>query len=356
LHGTLKPQYEVDRNMHNLGKKVVRRAISKLGRHRWPVFDSHLLILAYHRVLPKADKRFSREQPGMRVSPETFEKNLQWASKFFQFISLGEWLELSKAGLAPKGKYCAVTFDDGWIDNYQYAFPILKKHSVPATIFCVGNMIDNRPDYWPGRLTNLVEVVSARNDGNFDATESPELAWLVKTCESSAVNWRQPKQEDFDKIIEAVKVYTDSEIVGFIDKTKTALSLDYSEQRQVVSSLEIADMLNSGLIEVGSHTTNHIRLIESTSPATLHSEIVQSRELLSSKLGCEVKLFCYPNGHHPDAAEKLVAAHYLGGCTLDRGWNRASNDFSVLKRVNLHEDVASDRDNFQSMLSGIKGM
>lgn len=342
--------------MNHLGKKIVRKAVSKFGRHHWPVVDSHLLILAYHRVLPKADKRFSREQPGMRVSPETFEKNLQWASKFFQFISLGEWLELSQSGLAPKGKYCAVTFDDGWIDNYQYAFPILKDHSVPATIFCVHNMIDNRPDYWPGRLTSLVEAICANEDDSYVAFQRSELAWLVEACESSGVNWSHPQQGDFDKIIEAIKIYTDNEIYDLIDKTKVTLSLEYSEQRQVVSTVELADMLNSGLIEVGSHTSNHIRLLESTSSATLYSEVVESRELLSSKLGCEVKLFCYPNGYHPDAAERLVASHYLGGCTLDRGWNKDTDPFSVLKRVNLHEDVASDRDTFQSMLAGIKRM
>lgn len=330
-------------------KKIGRKLISNFGRHRWPGFTSNLLVLAYHRVLPISDERFLKEQPGMRVSPETFEKNMKWVREHFQFISLKEWLELVKVGSAPRGKYCAVTFDDGWIDNYQYAFPILERLRIPATIFCVANMIDSCEDYWPQRLTSLVAAT------DFDAIKGTSLdeniVWLLKACANESINWQNPRQEDFHRIIEAVKVYTDEELRQLIHQTKVALSLEYVEERQVLNSMELEEMLKSGLIEIGSHTTNHIRLSDATNADILKREIVDSRDLISAKLKCSVDLFCYPNGFHPKSAELLVADNYLGGCILERGWNKSSDDFFALKRVNLHEDVASERDSFGAMLA-----
>ena len=337
--------------MHSLSKQIVRQTIAIAGRHRWPIWDSRLLILTYHRVLPKHDSRFSREQPAMRVSPETLDRNLKWAGEHFKFISLCEWLERSKAGSAPKGKFCAVTFDDGWADNYQYAFPILKERQVPATIFCVTNMINGQADYWPGRLSNLViKVADAGKIQNY--IDNHAFSWLRNACQDSAISWQNPSQTDLNKMIEAAKIYSDREINKFIDDTKSVLALNYEEPRQVVNIDEILEMQRSGLIEIGSHTSNHTRLKASTEAKVLQEEVVDSKDALAAIIDSEVKIFCYPNGYHPACAETLVADTYLGGCTLDSGWNRPGDNFSALKRVPVHEDVADSKSSFKSMLSG----
>lgn len=95
------------------------------------------IILAYHRVLPDA------AGVTLAVSCADFERQLQYLlKKKYTFVCLKDYL-------SAKGKVCAVTFDDGYADNYYYAWLILKKYNIPATIFLTTAYIgQQKPFYW----------------------------------------------------------------------------------------------------------------------------------------------------------------------------------------------------------------
>lgn len=95
------------------------------------------IILAYHRVLPETSG------VTLAVSCADFERQLQYLlKKKYTFVRLKEYL-------SAKGNVCAVTFDDGYADNYYYAWPILKKYDIPATIFLTTDYIGrHKPFYW----------------------------------------------------------------------------------------------------------------------------------------------------------------------------------------------------------------
>ncbi len=92
-------------------------------------------ILAYHRVHPTAGS----DTPSL--SPEAFERQMSLLEKRWRPIPLStlvDWLE-GKQTLAPKA--VVVTFDDGTDDHFSYAYPILKRHGIPATVFMItGNV------------------------------------------------------------------------------------------------------------------------------------------------------------------------------------------------------------------------
>ena len=120
--------------MRALIKIIIFRLVSLVGRHHWPVLSSSLVVLAYHRVLPRSDQRFDVEQPTMSVTMETLESNLLWAKENFKFIDLTEWLEKCREGNPPVGKYCAITFDDGWIGISGFIFLLAIKTSIPSIL------------------------------------------------------------------------------------------------------------------------------------------------------------------------------------------------------------------------------
>ncbi len=338
--------------MINVVKQLIKFLVTIFGKHRWPCNGSALIILAYHRVLPKSDPRYDFEQPMMVVTPETLDTNLHWVAEHFNFISLNQWLTLCNRGRAPKGKYCAITFDDGWIDNIEYALPILKKHDAPATIFCVASMINNKPNYWPGRVTALLNKVLSMPHAE-SIFENSAFVWLKKSCINSPnINWLKLSTQDHSNIIENLKIYKDMEINSFIDNTKSELGLGYEDERQVLSKDELKSMLATGMIEIGSHTVNHIRFDAETDATILNYEIIESKKQLAQILDVEVNTFCYPNGYHSDRSANIAKQNYTGACTLERGWNRPSTDFSKLRRISFHEQVANNYNHFKSRLSG----
>ena len=98
-------------------------------------------IMMYHMIskqLPKTKKS------GLRVSPEMFERHLKYFSdNNWSFIKMSELLEHDT-----QEKVVAITFDDGYEDNYSEAFPLLKKYNACATLYLV---IDRHQNDWSAK-------------------------------------------------------------------------------------------------------------------------------------------------------------------------------------------------------------
>jgi len=338
--------------MKQLIKSNIKSLASIIGRHKWKPRQPNLLILAYHRILPKSDPRYLYEQPTMVVTPETFDQNLAWTAKYFEFISLSQWLKGFASNTLEAKNYCAITFDDGWIDNLYYALPVLEKYRAPATIYCVANMLEGKQNYWPGLLTTLIRECARRfPTGSY--LDKSAFDWLKHACQNrSDINWTAPLTRDIDIIVELVKIYRDLEIFQHIEETRSALNLDYCDERQLLNVTELKAMIATGLIEIGSHTSHHIRLTSETQNDVLHREIVDSKKILAQLLDVDIETFCYPNGYHPENAANMVGQHYLGACTLEKGWNSCHSNTAKLRRVSLHETTARNKNHFHARLSG----
>ena len=96
-------------------------------------------ILLYHSVSPS--ESIYTSGLNVNVTPSNFDSQLSYLSKNYDVVSLDEIVSLTKKRADYTNKV-ALTFDDGFMDNYTYAFPILKKYNLPATIFLVGESIN----------------------------------------------------------------------------------------------------------------------------------------------------------------------------------------------------------------------
>ena len=141
-------------------RSVVGRTLTA-SPHFWRALSGRALILMYHRVLPKHETAVGFVQAGMYVTPATFQCHLQWLTQHFQVVTLRSLVEKWDRGdWDDSARYCAITFDDGWVDNYRYAYPLLRAYGAPATIFLPTALTGTREWLWSDRLGYLLTVAA----------------------------------------------------------------------------------------------------------------------------------------------------------------------------------------------------
>jgi len=114
-----------------------------------------LPIAMYHSVMPSAIKGNA-----LIVSTKTFERQMRFLKeKNYSVISLEQAAACISQGKRLPPRAIVLTFDDGYEDNYRYAFPILKKYGLPATVFMIVNDIGK-----PGKLT-LDQMMQMKDSG-----------------------------------------------------------------------------------------------------------------------------------------------------------------------------------------------
>lgn len=340
--------------MSNPAKRIVKRGLQHLASRLGPQVRTpskpQLLVLMYHRILPRDDIRARIEEPGMMVAPDNFRRQLQLVHRHFEVIQLSDWLARRAAGQNLPARACAITFDDGWADNHEFAYPVLQETATPATIFLVSDMIGTREQFWPERLARLLTSVALQHP---DSWSHPTLAWLRDSHTGYSFSNTPPTSGEITDLVNTAKQYPDAEVHARLDTTRDALGLDEGEPpASLLDWDQVREMLASGLVEAGSHTCRHTRLQADTPPDLVAHEISASKQAIEQQTGKPVQTFCFPNGDYTDSALAMVRRHYTGAVTTRSGWNSVDTDSHCLSRIGIHDDVSQDRTAFLARLSG----
>lgn len=315
-------------------------AASRFGEHRQRSDVPKLWILMYHRVLPRTDPRYRVEEPGMLVTPESLDMQLSIIKELFTVVDLADWLRNAEAGEALPDKACAITFDDGWLDNHEHALPLLQKHQVPATLFAVADKVGTSFRFWPNIVSELVAQNAAALDKHTLFVDAAKLARNGFTRGGIA------------QVIDRLKAHTEAEIFAALNAINWQESLR-SNEPALMSWAQIKQLHDSGLVTIGSHTATHQRLNKHLGGAALDMEIIKSRTTLEQQLQSPVNLFCFPNGDYDSAALSRVRSTYDAAVTTSRGINKADQlNRHELSRIALHEDGSNTRHKFLARLSG----
>jgi peptidoglycan/xylan/chitin deacetylase (PgdA/CDA1 family) len=275
----------------------------------------------------------------MYVSPTTLALHIELLKRHFEMVHLDDWARGAAEGQPVPYQACALTFDDGWRDNFEYAWPLLQAHRVPATIYLLPDLVGTRYSFWPNKLARLLS--DARN--NEVRAGWPD--WLRQLAVSLPLSMAQ-----IDTAIERCKsLHTDVEMLELLQTVNTVG--DPRQGRDLMNWDEVRQMAASGLVRFGSHTRRHIRLDARAPAAVLQDEIRESRASIERELHMPITSFCYPNGDHCPEAVELVRNAYATAVTTHRGWNSLSSDRYLLNRVGVHEDVSSTAPAFLSRLA-----
>src|SRR5215813_30515 len=137
-----------------LGQALVRGGLWERRLRTWAERNT-VIILTYHRVAETWDRTLDYSQPGMVVTDATFERQIAILKQHFEVVTLGALLPDGAHGTRRVRPRCVITFDDGWRDNYDRAFPILQRHGLPATVFLATDFIGSDRVFWHTELIYL---------------------------------------------------------------------------------------------------------------------------------------------------------------------------------------------------------
>lgn len=239
----------------------------------WNLLPRRLSVLIYHRLLAEPDPM----RPGFLLAQQ-FEQHLMWLAQVANVMPLPEAVEALYAGRLPP-RAVAITFDDGYREDYQIARPLLQRCGMSATFFVTTAFLEQGA-LWTDLITEAVRVwpssvlpasLTQLNDLNLTTSlERTQAAWAV--C-------RQ------------VKYWPSAQ------RQQLALSLWQaagSPKTQLMMSPEQIRSL-SKTMDVGGHTHSH-PILTSLSPADAALEIQRNRDILSSLIDKPLLSFAYPNG------------------------------------------------------------
>ncbi len=299
--------------MKILGNKSIGKAINR--------FNQKGIILMYHRI-----GQLEHDPWQLNVTPENFNSHMQVLKKYGCPVSLREMGKKIKR-FSFGQKEIAVTFDDGYSDNYRHAQPILKKHEIPATFFIVSGAVDSKEEFWWDELERL--TLGAKTlPGEFILTIThKEYQWPIsKTALSKsvagipnngtplsrsqlhAILWRILSQLSSQEKRNALKQIASWAEIGEISRT------DYLP----MTSTELKSLADSALFEIGAHTALH-SVLPSLSNEEQKKEIGDSKYALEKTINKKVDTFSYPHGEHSDITVGLVKnLGFHCACTVEK--------------------------------------
>lgn len=320
------------RTLVPLARDVVSHLCYRTGLTRAPRGRaSGLAVVTFHRVLPDAALR---EYPlrQLAVSVDELTWFVELLRREYTCGTLVEahrrWLE----GERPERPLLAITFDDGQLDNYEHARPVLDRAGVKASFFVPVDAVAGGPALWHDRLAFALQALLGRDRrsgaslcrdlGAADAGDDRQqlLATLRRTK-------RLPPAERL-----AVVKRLEAEIGGPVRPLWDG-AMTWAQLRALVRDGH----------EVGSHTVTHA-LLPPLDDAQLDHEVGASKARLDAELGVGCDSFCYPNG---DCDERVVdavrRAGYRRAVTTAWGLNHDLADPLRLTRFDLDGVHARDR-------------
>lgn len=310
-------------------------------------------ILMYHRVVSREELSRHYIQPGMYVATSTFERHLAFLKNHFEILPMSDLLSMwDEQRWDPKQRYCVVTFDDGWLDNYLYAFPLLRQHAVPATVFLPTGFIGTEDWFWPEKMAWMYRQYATRKEGEkqrcLEALRS-RYSWLGGF--SLAV-----VRGDVNALIEQCKTFNSEQLDALLSGWAASLEVGLPLERQVINWDEARAMSAAG-VSFGSHSVSH-KILTKLTPREIVQEVEGSWATLAQQRVNSVPVFCYPNGDwSTDISSAVKAAGYKAATTTEFGYETQmpTNQFG-LKRVNVHDHITCTDNLFGFHLAGYNNM
>ena len=291
-------------------------------------------ILMYHRVLPRDEAERLRVEPGMFVTPRTFGRHLDWLAKEFKVLPLHEIVSrLESDGALPKHA-CAVTFDDGWLDNAHHALPALAARGLPATIFVVTDRVGTRGGFWPDEICRRLAPLTGPGRRAVLRQAGLELA-----------------DDATDTALSALKLLQEHDRPNHLEAIRRGTTDPDGEMRELLDWDELARLAESG-IEIESHAASHAILTGVTREVAA-SELARSLATLRLRGHARHALLAYPSGGFDAGVVELAReAGYRAAFTTQVGLTNATDDPHARPRIAVHEDISRTRAEFLRWVPG----
>jgi len=301
------------------------------------------VVLTYHRVIADDKLALSHSSPGIIVHKDVFEQHFTVIKRYLKPLSIEQFQEYFSARKPLPNRSCLLTFDDGWLDNYETALPILLKHRVPAVIFLPFNYVSSKQMFWQEELMLRLSYLLS-TDNREDHRFVKELAALE----------HNPRSEQLRDYVSALKSKSNPEINAILQLVRGRCHDNVMPDHydRYMSWEQILEMQRKG-ISFGSHTLSH-RILTNVSRDECSRELNDSKALLEAALGMPVETIAYPNGDHSEQVDALTEqAGYTLGFTTEPGYVSSDTNAFTIPRINIHNNSSCNKAVFLCTIMGI---
>jgi len=276
-----------------------------------------VLVLNYHRVGDSTGSVFDR---GLWSSAaDQFADQVRFCKSHFDVIAPGD---LPAVLSRRRGKYVLITFDDGYRDNYEVAFPVLQAEGVTASFFVATGFIDApRVAWWD------------------------EIAWMVRTSHRTAagpsrwlpsgVRFDDPDRENAVRtLLRSYKSMPAERTGAYLDAIADATGsgrLDPEATRPLWMTWDMLREMKAAGMTIGGHTVNHPILAQAPRERQ-RAEIAGCGARLAAELGEPMRYFSYPVGG-PEAFDDVTRE-----CLRDAGVQYAFSYYAGYRQFSDWDD------------------
>jgi len=256
----------------------VRNRLYKLRHPEWG------RVVMLHRVVEQRSQLSANKE--LEITPDFLEETiLYYKKKRYEFVSLDEMHSIVTTG-QPRKKFICFTFDDGYIDNYEIAYPIFKKYNCPFSIFIATDFLNGKAHLWwyvlEKVLNNNTEV--RLSDGSY------------YDCSTALL-----KDKAFYEIRDKIKQLPTLTLEKEFNSLFAKYDYSFSELIALFSMTwwQIEILSGEELCTIASHTVSH-GVLSTMSDVEIRTEVHQSKLLLERFTQKDIQHFAYPYGAYND--------------------------------------------------------
>jgi peptidoglycan/xylan/chitin deacetylase (PgdA/CDA1 family) len=271
-----------------------------------------LLVLNYHRIGNASESPYD---PGVfSATAEEFQWQIAYLKRRSYLTTLDEAVAMV-TGSIPFRTSVLITFDDGYLDNYSLAFPVLRSHGAQAVFFLTTSFVGTSHVPW------------------WDV-----IAYVIKNSRKDVIQLQYPERVEFDLrrqrvndvIMRTLQLYKRPDVKlqeRFIQELEKACesSAPSSNAERCFMNWQEAREMQQGGMAFGSHTHTH-EILSKLPVERQIEEARQSREALEMQLNRSVDVLAYPVGGRncftPETIEALKACGYRAAFSFYGEFNR----------------------------------
>ncbi len=287
----------------------------------------------YHRIAEPASDVWETA-----VSPAHFEQHLQMLQRRGTIIPLSQLVD-DLRGSKIKKHSVAITFDDGYLDNFLIARPLLEQYQMPATFFITAGLIGQEKEFWWDELEHIILFTEHLPADLSLSLGDKRLVFDLK--HERVMNGELHQKHAHWKALQIDPPTLRGKL--FMQLYLLLKPLPYATQQQGLSQLrswanvqpmlrpayrnmsmgQLQELRKNSLFTIGAHTMTHPALSCHT-PAFQYQELFECKTFLKNSLGTGVDLLAYPYGNHDKktissaAAAQFKAAFTTSGSVTTR--------------------------------------
>ena len=331
--------------LKDVGKRVVKDALMKSGGLSLAtrVAPAGVIVLMYHSVVENPET--TATSIGISQPRADFEAHIRAIARRFNPVTVEEVAQFAKGKRPLPAKSVAVTFDDGFADNYDTAMPVLNHYGVPATFYIMVNAVETGKPPWYCRLRS---AFGTTRRPEWSDPEHPQTCPLVT---------REGRERALNMAFEIGARKTGETQERFLRRVEKSLEVEpLGPQHGLMMSWDKVRALRKAGHNIGGHTLSHPNLAH-VSGEEAKSEIVGCKKRLEEALGEPIDHFSYP---HPalnpqwnsSTLDLTREAGFKSAVLTTCGPVRAGDEPLALKRIYAANDPAQWAWNMECTLLG----